>query len=156
VDVSATAGGRSGKTTAKVVLHVVENPAGAGGATQASLKAASGADATVVWEYPYDGTVFPRGIGAPTLMWDQGTDSDIYYIHITSDTYELEAYTASIPPRRFNFGQTVWDQLLNSSSGPLELKVARFDGSKATVVIDHHDVVAPGSMRGTIYYWAIN
>ncbi|HEY4122470.1 MAG TPA: hypothetical protein VGM56_31610, partial [Byssovorax sp.] len=156
VDVTAIVDGQTATATLTVVLHVTDNSANADAPTQAALLGATTADASVVWDYPYDGTVFPRGIGAPQLMWDNGGAADVYLVHIKSATFELEAFTSAAPPSRFAFDPALWDQFASSTSGAVELTVARWDGANATVVVDHHDSIAPGSMRGTIYYWAIN
>ncbi|HVY47224.1 MAG TPA: hypothetical protein VHB21_15155, partial [Minicystis sp.] len=124
--------------------------------TQAALESATTPDATVQWAYPYDGTAFPRGIGAPLLMWNNGAASDVYYVHVTSGTFELKAFVNAPPPSQYAFDAQVWDAFAASTSGDAEIEVARWDGASATVVHDQHDTIAPGSMRGTIYYWAIN
>jgi hypothetical protein len=49
-------------------------------------------DPAIAWAYPYDGTVFPRGLDAPDLMWAGGVVTDWYYVHIASTTFELEAF----------------------------------------------------------------
>jgi hypothetical protein len=155
VTVTASAGGQTATATLTVKLHVVSNPGGVDAATQGILQQASAPDAAITWAYPYDGTVFPRGLGAPPLMWMGGAAADVYYIHVTSPTYELEAYT-SVPASRFDFDAAVWDAFASSTTGGAELKVARLAAGSATVVVDHHYTIAPSSMRGTIYYWAIN
>ena len=155
VTISASAAGKDATATLTVKLHVVENPVAIDPATQGLLQQASAADAAVTWAYPYDGTVFPRGVGSPPLMWMGGGAGDAYYIHVTSPTYELEAY-ANADTGRYDFAPAIWDAFAASTSGGAELKVARVAGGNATVIVDHHDTIAPSSMRGTIYYWAIN
>ncbi len=155
VAVTASYGGKDATATLTVKLHVVTNPLGVDAATQGILQQASAPDAAVKWAYPYDGTVFPRGIGAPPLMWMGGGSGDLYYIHVTSPTYELETYTTA-DTSRFDFGAAIWDAFASSTSGGAELEVARVAAGNATVIVDHHYTIAPSSMRGTIYYWAIN
>jgi hypothetical protein len=155
VKVTAKADGKQAEATLTVKLHVQENPASADAPTQAGLKQASAPDGAVTWAYPYDGTVLPRGIGAMPLMWFGGAADDVYYVHLTSSTFELESFVTA-PGQRFDFDPALWEQLLESTSGALELKVARASGGATTVIVDHHDTVASASMRGTIYYWAIN
>ena len=155
VTITASAGGKDATATLTVKLHVVSNPLAVDAATQVLLQQASAPDAAITWAYPYDGTVFPRGIGAPPLMWTGGGVGDVYYIHVTSPTYELEAY-ASADTARYDFAPAIWDAFAASTSGSAELKVARVAAGNATVIVDHHDTIAPSSMRGTIYYWAIN
>ena len=146
--------GQKASATLSVKLHVLENPAKADAGTIAALKAATAKDATVQWTYPYDGTVFPRGLGSPKLMWNNGGAADIYYVHISSPTYELEAFTTVPPPSRYAFTPGTWQKFVDSTSGATDLTVARMSGTAATVAIKHKWTVAPASMRGTIYYWA--
>src|SRR5262245_11578339 len=48
--------------------------------------AAGGQQGTLKWLYPYDGTVFPRGLKAPLFMWDAGMSAaaTAVYVHIKS------------------------------------------------------------------------
>ena len=115
-------------------------------------------DAAVTWSYPYDATVFPRGLNAPELQWEGGTDADLVYVHVTSPYYEYESFGTALSGR-FSPDGPDWQQLVDSTSGDTEIKVSRLAGGAAgaaTVVKDQHWSIAPGTMRGTIYYWAIN
>jgi hypothetical protein len=155
VTVSASSGGKTATAVLTVKLHHTQNPAGADMPTQTTLQGASAPDGSIVWAYPYDGTVFPRGIGGPSLEWQGGGAADVYYVHLTSPTFELESYTTA-PGSRYDFVSTEWDAFANSTTGTAELKVSRLAGGMATLLVDHHWTIAPSSMRGTIYYWAIN
>src|SRR4029078_6627869 len=106
------------------------------------------------WAYPYDGTVFPRGLGSPKLMWNNGAAADTYYVHITSATYELEAFTKVPPPSSYAFNPATWQKFVDSSAGAADPPVARLSGSAAPTAGKHKWGIAPASMRGTIYYWA--
>jgi hypothetical protein len=88
-------------------------------------------------------------------MWNGGAATDLYYVHLTSPTFELESYTTA-PMGRYDFTGPDWLDFVNSTSGAAELKVARWNGTAAALATDLHWTVAPASMRGTIYYWAIN
>ena len=154
VKISASFKGQKATATLTVKLHVLENPAKADGSTIAALKGATTMDAAVRWAYPYDGTVFPRGLGSPKLMWNNGLAADTYYVHVTSATFDLEAFTNVLPPSRYAFNAATWQKFVDSSSGAADLKVARLSGTAATVAVNHKWTIAPGSMRGTIYYWA--
>jgi hypothetical protein len=112
-------------------------------------------DGSVVWAYPYDGMVYPRGIGAPPLMWNGGAATDTLYIHLESQTFEAKIFKANLSGR-YDFDPTLWDEFTQSTSGAAELTVARLSSGAATLLVDQHYTIAPASMRGTIYYWAIN
>lgn len=156
VTVTATYKALKASAQLDVKIHTQVNPGNVGGAAQTGLKGATVKDAVATWAYPYDGTVFPRGLLAPPLMWMGGAAADSYYVHLTSQYFELESFTNAPPPAAFNFTAADWDKFTSSTGGAAALKVARFDGTKATVLADHKWTVAPGSMRGTIYYWANN
>ena len=153
VTITATFGTLKATATLLVKLHYVQNPGGASSSIQQALQGATAPDATVKWAYPYDQTVFPRGINESTLMWIGGAHTDFYYIHVTAPTFELESY-ATAPNQYWDFTTTAWQQFLNTTSGVAELQVNRWNGATASVLVDEHLIVANGSMRGTIYYSA--
>lgn len=152
VTITATSGGLKASATLLVKLLIKENSA-AGGPVLDALAAATAPDPKVELSAPYDGTVFPRGIGSGPLMWDGGGPSDTTLVTLKSPAFELQAARRGWD--RYIFSDTDWGAFLESTSGDAELKVARWDGTSATVVADHHWTVAPGSMRGAIYYWSM-
>ena len=154
VTITAAFQGKKATATLGVKLHVLENPANASPAVIAALKGATTPDATIKWAYPYDGTVFPRGLGSPKLMWNNGAAADVYYVHVTSATFELEAFSTVPPPSRYAFGTSTWQKFVDSTAGASDLTVARWGGTAATIAVQHKWTIAAASMRGTIYYWA--
>src|SRR5450432_633011 len=58
----------AGGTCGAGLCSITENPANAPAALQTQLKAGGPADAAFTWLYPYDRTVFARGIVSPTLQ----------------------------------------------------------------------------------------
>ena len=56
------------------------NPAGLADVDIKKLTA-GGPPGNMKWLYPYEGTVFPRGMIAPSLMWD-GPIADVVYLHL--------------------------------------------------------------------------
>ena len=138
----------------QVKLHITDNPNNVDPAIIAALKGASTKDAAVQWAYPYDGTVFPRGLNAPLLQWNNGLAADTYYVHVKSAGFELESFTTVPPPSRYAFTGSNWQKFVDSSSGAATLEVSRYSGTTATKVTTLGWTIAPASMRGTIYYWA--
>ena len=155
VDVSASYQGKSATAKLIVQLHLQQNPGNVTGSVQTSLQGATTPDTKITWAYPYDHTVFPRGVGEAPLMWMNGGAADQYYVHVLSPTFQLETFVTAATGR-YDFAATTWRQMTDSISGAAELKVARWDGTAATLAADQHWTIAPASMRGTIYYWAIN
>jgi hypothetical protein len=155
VTITAKLGAVTATAPLTVKLHITQNPGNAPAGTQGALQGATSPDAQITWAYPYDGTVLPRGLNESPLMWMGGAAADLYYVHLVSKTFELETYTTA-PASRYDFDATGWRQFTDSTAGAAELKVARWNGTAATLLVDHHYTVGDGSMRGTIYYWAIN
>jgi hypothetical protein len=120
-----------------------------------ALQGATTPDPTVVLAYPYDGTVFPRGPGPAPLMWMGAAPTDQYWVHLAGASYDFQSYF-SAPSGRYDFDPAEWQRFTSSTAGAAELKLTRWNGTAATVVADQHWTVAPGSMRGTVYYWSVN
>jgi hypothetical protein len=157
VNVTAKYNGTAGNAQLTVKLHLTQNQATAPQASQMALTGATASDGSVVWAYPYDGTVFPRGLGAPPLMWNGSTAGDLYYVHLTSPTFEYENFASADPPSQYAFSQPIWDAFAGSTSGAATVSVARLTAAGAATVISHLGwTIAPASLRGTIYYWANN
>ncbi len=167
VTVTATAGGKKASAKVTVLLHQIDNPAGIDAATQAALLGATTPDGSVVWTYPYDGMAYPRGLNSPNLMWNNGVGGDVYAVHITSPTYELQVFTnasaaaalAGTTPTgatKYAFDPARWATFADSTSGDAKLTVTRKSGGTYTKIVDQTWKIASRSMSGTIYYWAIN
>lgn len=107
--------------------------------------------------YPYDKTVFARDIPAPELMWSGGAAGDSYFVHIVEETFEAKLYVGADPPSSVLMGDDVWKALTKSNAGePVTVSVQRLSGSTALSPMTETWTVAQGSLRGTIYYWAVN
>ena len=156
VTITADYKGTKGKATLAVKLHYTQNPSNVPANTQTKLKAAATADAKVMWAYPYDKTVFPRGLGSTPMMWNNSAAGDAYYVHLKSPYYELEEFTTADPPSRVSLAGPDWDKFVGSTTGAADVFVNRWDGANATTLIHHTWTIAPASLRGTVYYWANN
>jgi len=150
--------GNKASATLTVKLHLQANASNIPGAVQTSLQGATAPDASVVWAYPYDGTVWPRGLLAPILQWNGGAATDDYYVHLVSSTFELDDFTTATgaPSSQVALDATTWEKFVDSTSGATQVTVARWSGSAATILANHTWTIAPASMRGTIYYWSNN
>jgi hypothetical protein len=145
-----------GSANVAVKLHYTKNPANASQAIETALLGATQKDASCTWSYPYDATVFPRGLAAPTMMWSGGGASDIYSVHVVSQYFELTLFSNAAPPSRLAIDAATWTKLTESTSGKATVDVNRWNGTVASIVAQHTWTIAPASMRGTIYYWANN
>jgi hypothetical protein len=123
------------------------------------------ADASLKLLYPYDKTVWPRGMLAPLLQWDWATgDADAVLLQLTttsgsftwSGTFARPAILTQTGGKfiRHPIPQDVWDMATNSAGGAdqltVSLTVAR--GGKAFGPIKETWTVATGRLPGIIYY----
>jgi hypothetical protein len=138
-------------------------PAASGGQTGV-LMGNPVADATVKMLYPYDGTVWPRGLLAPLLMWDQGANRkfDAVMVKLHSKNFDYTGTFATNNPAG-TFGdlpipQQVWHTLTYSNVGqgdPVTVTLVFEDVKTTPVAVGPYTMtwnVAPGTLKGTVYY----
>jgi predicted small secreted protein len=122
--------------------------------------------------YPYDGTVWPRGLPAPLLQWRWDTgDADGIKIELSTDSGNFQwtgifgrpAILASVSGGKFirhPIPQDVWELATNSAGGrlpngtsdKLTMKLTVAKGGTASGPITQTWIVAPARLSGTIYY----
>ena len=129
------------------------NPAGVSAADAQKLKA-GGAGAAPKVLYPYQGTVFPRGMLAPDVMWD-GAPAEAVYVHIKSKIFEYWGCLKPMDPNRITLSQDVWEKAGQRSFGKdddyvLELATLRSGQASALAVV--HVQIAQAAIKGSIYY----
>jgi WD40 repeat protein len=145
-------------TSVTVRLHVSADPEGLKATTQPAFDAASTADPLLQFVYPYQGTVYPRGLPGPTLQLVGGGNSNVYYVHVDTEVFELEAWQTLAPKARWDWPLTpdAWRALTDSTAGNLEIQVQRWDGATAylpeKVTLD----IAAANLAGTITYHELN
>lgn len=149
-------GGSTGTTSATIKLHFTSEPQPIDPSIKGQFGTAGQADPAMSLLYPYDKTVFPRGLLGPTLQWNGGSAADTYYLHATSPTFEYEAWTAVPPPSRYDLPAEVWKKLTDSVSGPITFTLQRHDGSQAYLGVTRTFTIAPANLAGTIYFWEVN
>jgi hypothetical protein len=122
-----------------------------------ALDGANVPDPSAVLAYPYDGTVFPKGIQPPELMWNGSTPGDKYLIRYSGQYVDAKIYTLAEPPSSHQVSKPLWVQITESSSGlPLNLKINRLPAGQptATTVVDDTWTIASQPLIGSVYYWA--
>ena len=180
VTIIATFDGYVATTTVSITVHWVQSGAdadagsaaggGAGGnggvggeglgaapdpATVTALGTAPMTDASLQFLYPYDQTVWPRGLLAPLLQWSTTQIYDAVSIHIQESAFEYQGYFAwtATPFVHHPVPQAAWDALAYSNGG---------DTVKVTLVFSAGGVAygpltqtwrfAQTSLTGTVYY----
>ncbi|MET0389115.1 MAG: hypothetical protein ABW321_24290 [Polyangiales bacterium] len=129
------------------------NPANVAPADVDKLRA-GGTPEMLKWLYPYAGTVFPRGMGAPLLMWE-GPAADAVYLHVKARSFE---YTGCLTPTaagQLQFPQEIWDQAGRQTNGKgddFALELATIASGTATGPVRSHFTIAQATIKGSIYY----
>jgi hypothetical protein len=156
VNVTCHAGEASASTKLTIFIHATDN---AGGLTQLQIDTLRGppGGSDIGWQfmYPYDRTVFPRGILAPEIHLTQGTQpSNAYYVHIVSGDYEYEGFFSTAGTNtQLQMSQTAWEALTNSADGNgVEVHVSKLYNGQKVGPIYRTWILAPGNLHGTVYY----
>ncbi len=153
---TATYQGLTADADVTVKLHFTDNPAGLTD-SEIDLFDAPDADPSGTLLYPYDKTVFARGILAPELMWGGGTAGDFYRVRIVDTDVDANFFVTADPPSDFSMSQTFWQALTESNSGgSVSVEITRLSGGQAHAPMTESWQIAQGSLRGTIHYWAVN
>lgn len=150
-DPSCVAAGGTCVNDTTCVLH--DNPGNVDPQTQAKLKAGGNADTSFKWLYPYDATVFPRGLLPPTLQLS-GAGWDASYLHITFPGLDYEGFFGSSAPGRILMPGASWKAvtLAASANSAVKVEVTKIAAGQVTGPKTETWSVAQGSLRGTIYY----
>jgi len=112
-----------------------------------------GPDATFRCLYPYDNTVFPRGLAAPTLQFaSSGTTATA--IRLTTEGFSYTAFANASAPTRIVIPEAVWRGLTNSAgaSSAVKVQVSELAGGVVTGPLEQQWSIAQGSLKGAIYY----
>ncbi len=106
------------------------------------------------WLYPYDFTVFPRGLVGPTLQWDGAPNAEGVLIRITSQNLRLQ-YCANGTGARHDVVQAAWDLAGTQSRGKLDpatIEVVIAGGGQAVKLPPRQLTFALASLNSAIYY----
>ncbi len=155
--VTAKVGKLSATADVVIQLHLDDNSGGLSQGDQNKFNSPDGNPSGTLL-YPYDQTVFARGILAPEMMWSGGAAGDAYKVSIVDSYVTLTAFIKADPPSRWTMPKAWWEALTTSNDGsPVSVKVQRLDGAGAAhAAMSETWQIAQGSLRGTIYYWAVN
>jgi hypothetical protein len=166
--VTVTTDGLSASTNVTVKLQMTLDPGGVAATLGPKFAAATMADPQMAVDYPYDKTIFPRGLPAPVPQWClgaapscTGNATDVYDIKITTPTATFEEFTTTATPAAPSFTLPtspvdVWSTLTSSTTGPMTFSIARYDGTNAYQAQTESWTIASANLAGTIYYWEID
>ncbi|HEX4477663.1 MAG TPA: hypothetical protein VH142_21385 [Polyangiaceae bacterium] len=134
------------------------NPANLSATDVQSLETGSGGANGLRYLYPYDGTVFPRGLTAPLLMWD-GANADAVYVHIHASLFDYKGCLVPTAPGQLALPQQVWDTAGVQTLGPSDPFTIEFSTIASGTVsgpISEKVVIAQATLKGSVYYGSYN
>jgi hypothetical protein len=151
--VTAQAGSAKATTTLTVNLDITANTGMVPASVQTQLKAGGPADPTFVWLYPYNNTIFPRGLTGPVLQFG-GTAPDDVYVHITATGLNYQAFFGASTPAAVTLAATDWTTISETAGGnnALTVAVTKISGGVVSGPITQTWTIAEGSLKGTVYY----
>jgi hypothetical protein len=171
VEVTILVGRGQITATITVDVDITENPAMLPAATQTSLVAGGPADPTFKFLYPFDGTVFPRGLPAPVLQFGDGitvtgiaagaADGGIVpntangtYLKITTSHFSYQQFGPGGTPVRVLIPEPVWKGATLSAgpNDPMTVAVSKRTGTAVTGPVTENWRIARGTLKGFIYY----
>jgi hypothetical protein len=185
---TARFGSREGSAKIKVTIASSQNgalagvDAGAGGfgglggvggeplgppvdaATETKLKGPGTAPANAAelgFLYPYDNTVWPRGLLPPVLMWQSTHDASAVWVKLAQGNFTYEgtfSYSAqpagSAARQRVRLEDAVWKAITGGNQGDPLIAQVKILGTDGIVYgpISLTWKVASGVLKGTVYY----
>jgi WD40-like Beta Propeller Repeat len=144
-----TAGGQctNGKCT------ISDNPGNVSTGTQGMLMAGGSSDPSFAWLYPYDKTVFPRGLAAPSLQFG-GIAATAFYVRVSFPGMDYQGFYAADSVQGFAISPLDWTAI-TEAAGPttaVKVDVTKIAGTEVAGPITETWTIAQGSLHGTIYY----
>lgn len=131
----------------------IDEPGGVAPADQTALRAGGTGDPGFRWLYPYEGTVFPRGLMAPELQF-AGTAADATYLEISAPHFTYRQFAGAASPLRIAIPASIWRGLTLTVAGADLVKVSatKRSGGQVSKAIASSWRIAPASLKGIIYY----
>ncbi|MET0385564.1 MAG: hypothetical protein ABW321_06380 [Polyangiales bacterium] len=113
-------------------------------------------DSTSRWLYPYEGTVFPRGLPAPVLQWQAPSDMpSAVMVQLHSQYLDYRLCAPLTEPMRFSIPQSAWELAAAQSAGrsdPLTVQVTLGTATSAARLPPLTLTFALADLKGAIYY----
>ena len=153
VTIAATVGGGTISKQITVDVDITVNDGKITDADQATLIAGGSADATFKFLYPYDGTVFPRGLAAPLLQL-AGTAATATYTTITLPHFKYQQFSNALTRVQVTVPEPVWKgmTLTAGAADDVALTVSKVSAGQVSGPATQTYRIAQASMKGIIYY----
>lgn len=162
VTVTATVGTLTATAVVTVAINLTVHHDLLDPTDETALGAATTADKAVTdLLYPYDKTVFPKGLLGPDVMWNGGTSSDAYLLRIRGESLAVDYFTKAAPPSAITIDTALWNVITSTvtsagTDGDISVELRRSNGGTAYVSAKRTFRIANANLRGTIHYWAVD
>jgi hypothetical protein len=115
------------------------------------------ADPVFRWLYPYDKTVFPRGLQPPLLQLD-GSAASASYLKIVAPHFLYEAFNGPSNPLQIQIPPDVWKGVTYSAGATdwISVSVSKLSSGSVTGPVTEKWLSAQGSLHGALYYDTYN
>jgi hypothetical protein len=148
------------KITLTVDVDITDNPAMLATADQTALQAGGAADPNFKFLYPFDATVFPRGLPAPVLQFGDGKTvtggggANGAYLKMTTNHFSYQQYALGGTPVRVVIPDAVWKgaTLSAGANDQVTVAVTKRTGTTVTGPVTENWRIAQGTLKGFIYY----
>jgi hypothetical protein len=153
VTIGANVGNLQAKTVLTVALKLTDNPGNVAPGTQQQLTGGGAADPAFGWLYPYDGTVFPRGLLPPVLQF-AGTAPDAVLVHVSFGSFDYQGFYGASSPGQITLSPQLWSTITQTATGSDAVKVAitKISGGQVTGPATETWTIAQGTLKGSLYY----
>jgi len=158
IKVTAYLGNLSASGVVNVAVAVADNSAAPPGSVALFGNAATNADTARIL-YPYDQTVLPIGLRAPTLQWDpKGSPASAVKLSLAypatgTSTFTWSAILPEGSPAKATIPQQIWKYFEQSAKGQAaKLTVQRVVGGAPKVAMARVVNFSTAPVRGKIYY----
>lgn len=148
--------GGQAETKVRVIIHAVDNM---GGLSQQQIDVLTGppglSDPSWQFIYPYDKTVFPRGILAPEIHLTSGSfPGNGFFIEVVGNNVHYEGFfNTGGNNTQLQMSQGAWTALSNSAPGEtLEVRISKLYSNQKYGPIFRRWVIASGALHGVVYY----
>jgi hypothetical protein len=144
--------------TLTVDVDITDNPAMLSATDQTALASGGVADPTFKFLYPFDGTVFPRGLQAPVLQFGDGNTvagtANAAYLKLTTTHFSYQQFGLGGTPVQVVIPDPVWNgvTLTAGATDVVAVSVSKRTGTTISGPVTENWRVAPESLKGFIYY----
>jgi hypothetical protein len=139
-------------TTLTIHMKIQENPGGISPGDTGILTG-PGAPPDGTWKtvYPYDKTIFPRGIIVPEVHIVESSGAQAYYLKVSMPGCSYEGFFASTP--QIAMSQGAWDALGScSTGGDATVELSKLLNGQKLGPLTQSWRIAKGKLHGSIYY----